>query len=88
MNSISRLVGAIAVALLAGLYGLWRVPAVSAQSAQPGPRPAWLHDMPIVMVSNHDCMPTLRVPAGARVAGVTVLSPDRAGSQTLLTGQR
>jgi len=45
-------------AALAGLYG---------QEPGAGPRPAWLHDMPVVLVSNHDSMPIFR----RRVGGNT-----------------
>jgi hypothetical protein len=45
-------------AALAGSYG---------QEPVAGPRPAWLHDMPVVLVSNHDSMPIFR----RRVGGNT-----------------
>jgi len=40
---------------------------LSAQETRPQPRPEWLHDTPIVLVSNHDSMPIFR----RRVGGNT-----------------
>jgi hypothetical protein len=43
-----------------------------AQEAKPKPRPAWLHDQPIVLVSNHDSMPIFR----RRVGGNTTFQEE------------
>ena len=55
------------VAVVAALTASWVCVAVSAQDAKPEPRPAWLHEIPVVLVSNHDSMPIFR----RRVGGNT-----------------
>jgi Beta-galactosidase len=57
---------AAAVLCAALLQSLCSITA-AAQEQKPKPRPAWLHETPIVMVSNHDSMPIFR----RRVGGNT-----------------
>jgi len=45
---------------------------LAGSAQQPKPRPAWLHDTPIVLVSNHDSMPIFR----RRVGGNTTWQED------------
>ena len=49
---------ALALVSAALLESSWSV--ISAQNAKPRSRPEWLHDVPIVLVSNHDSMPIFR----------------------------
>jgi hypothetical protein len=56
-----------AAAVFAALSTSWICLALPAQDANPEPRPAWLHEIPVVLVSNHDSMPIFR----RRVGGNT-----------------
>ncbi len=58
---------AYALTTVSALVGASLCIRVSAQEPAPEPRPAWLHDMPVVLVSNHDSMPIFR----RRVGGNT-----------------